>query len=264
MSLFTHQKMTKKPGTKFRRSTGDFSKSFQFKNILTTKKWAVPAYIRGFDSFKPPMSRFCLWKAALFTRFWSLHLPFLAWLTRFWSLHLPFLAWLTRFWSRNFSQGDLIYEVLISGKTIYIYYIYNVYTRFWSRLRHSDGLLFARSWSHSVRFRPAPMHEVLISLLAWRRELIHEVCISPRCAEPPKRDQNLVNGVTLGEAGGGHQMWFTFIKKQQDIGNQIGRFLRKTLIFAGKEAEKTGVFRIREVEIHKKRWKVIILYRVYR
>ena len=37
------------------------------------------------------------------------------------------------------------------------------------------------------------MHEVLISLLAWRRELIHEVCISPRCAEPPKRDQNLVN-----------------------------------------------------------------------
>ena len=250
MSLFTHQKMTKKPGTKFRRSTGDFSKSFQFKNILTTKKWAVPAYIRGFDSFKPPMSRFCLWKAALFTRFWS--------------LHLPFLAWLTRFWSRNFSQGDLIYEVLISGKTIYIYYIYNVYTRFWSRLRHSDGLLFARSWSHSVRFRPAPMHEVFISLLAWRRELIHEVCISPRCAEPPKRDQNLVNGVTLGEAGGGHQMWFTFIKKQQDIGNQIGRFLRKTLIFAGKEAEKTGVFRIREVEIHKKRWKVIILYRVYR
>ena len=172
MSLFTHQKMTKKPGTKFRRSTGDFSKSFQFKNILTTKKWAVPAYIRGFDSFKPPMSRFCLWKAALVTRFWS--------------LHLPFLAWLTRFWSRNFSQGDLIYEVLISGKTIYIYYIYNVYTRFWSRLRHSDGLLFARSWSHSVRFRPAPMHEVLISLLAWRRELIHEVCISLRRAESPK------------------------------------------------------------------------------
>ena len=56
--------MTKKPGTKFRRSTGDFSKSFQFKHILTTKKWAVPAYIRGFDSFEPPMSRFCLWKAA--------------------------------------------------------------------------------------------------------------------------------------------------------------------------------------------------------
>ena len=50
------------------------------------------------------------------------------------------------------------------------------------------------------------MHEVLISLLAWRRELIHEVCISLRRAESPKRDQNLVNGVTLGEAGGGHQM----------------------------------------------------------
>ena len=50
------------------------------------------------------------------------------------------------------------------------------------------------------------MHEVLIYLLAWRRELIHEVCISLRRAESPKRDQNLVNGVTLGEAGGGHQM----------------------------------------------------------
>ena len=74
-------------------------------------------------------------------------------------------------------------------------YLYiNVYTRFWSRLRHSDGLLFARSWSHSVSFRPDPIHEVLISLLAWRRELIHEVCISHRRAEPSKRDQNLVNG----------------------------------------------------------------------
>ena len=50
------------------------------------------------------------------------------------------------------------------------------------------------------------MHEVLISLLAGRRELIHEVCISLRRAESPKRDQNLVNGVTLGEARGGHQM----------------------------------------------------------
>ena len=192
-------------------------------------------YIRGFDSFEPPMSRFCLWKAASFTRFWS--------------LQLPFLAWFKRFWSRIFSQGDLIYEVLISGKTIYILYIYNVYTRFWSR---------------SVSFRPDPIHEVLISLIAWRRELIHEVCISPRCAEPPKRDQNLVNGVTLGEAGGGHQMWFTFIKKQQDIESQIGRFLRKTLIFVGKEAGKTGLLPIREGEIHKKQWKAIMLYRVYR
>ena len=68
------------------------------------------------------------------------------------------------------------------------------------------------------------MHEVLISLLAWRRELIHEVCISLRRAESPKRDQNLVNGVTL----------------------------RKTLIFVGKEAGKTGLLRIRGVEIHKK------------
>ena len=39
---------------------------------------------------------------------------------------------------------------------------------------------------------------------------------------------------------------------QQDIGNQIGRFLRKTLIFAGKEAGKTGLLRIRGVEIYKK------------
>ena len=37
------------------------------------------------------------------------------------------------------------------------------------------------------------MHEVLISLLARHRELIHEVCISLRRAESPKRDQNLVN-----------------------------------------------------------------------
>lgn len=73
------------------------------------KKWAVPVYIRGFDSFKPPMSRFCLWKAASFTRFWS--------------LQLPFLAWFKRFWSHIFTQGDLIYEVLISGKTRYILYI---------------------------------------------------------------------------------------------------------------------------------------------
>ena len=50
------------------------------------------------------------------------------------------------------------------------------------------------------------MHEVLISLLAGRRELIHEVCISLQRAESPKRDQNLVNRVTLSEAGGGHQM----------------------------------------------------------
>ena len=102
-------KNDEKPGTKFWKSTGNFAKRFQFKNILTMKKWAVPVYIRGFDSFEPPMSRFCLWKAASFTRFWS--------------LQLPFLAWFKRFWSRIFSQGDLIYEVLISGKTIYILYI---------------------------------------------------------------------------------------------------------------------------------------------
>ena len=179
MSLFCPQKMTKKPGTKFRRSTGDFSKSFQFKNILTMKKWAVPAYIRGFDSFKP------LWANSAYGR---LHHSrgFDLSTCRFWHdlrgfdlACSPRETWFTRFWSQERQ---------------YIYYIYNVYTRFWSRLRHSDGLLFARSWSHSVSFRPAPMHEVLISLLAWRRELIHEVCISHRRAEPSKRDQNLVNG----------------------------------------------------------------------
>ena len=212
------------------------------------KKWAVPAYIRGFDSFKPPMSRFCLWKAALFTRFWS--------------LHLPLLAWLTRFWSRNFSQGDLIYEVLISGKTIYILYI--MYIRGFDLASDTQTGCYIRGFDLQHTSSGGFMHEVLISLLAWRRELIHEVCISLRRAESPKRDQNLVNGVTLGEAGGGHQMWFTFIKKQQDIGNQIGRFLRKTLIFAGKEAGKTGLLRIRGVEIHKKQWKVIMLYRAYR
>lgn len=62
-------KNDEKTGNKIRRSTGNFAKSFQFKNILTMKKWAVPVYIRGFDSFEPPMNRFCLWKAALFTRF---------------------------------------------------------------------------------------------------------------------------------------------------------------------------------------------------
>ena len=173
--------------------------------------------------------------------------------------------------------SGMIYEVLISHfhpgrldlrgfdlRKDNMYTIYNVYTRFWSRLRHSDGLLYTRFLIFSTTRSGGFMHEVLISLLAGRRELIHEVCISLRRAESPKRDQNLVNGVTLGEAGGGHQMWFTFIKKQQDIGNQIGRFLRKTLIFAGKEAGKTGLLPIREGEIHKKKWKAIILYRVYR
>ena len=138
-----------------------------------------------------------------------------------------------------------IYEVLISPPTLRRAAIYEV-------------LIFSTTRSGGF------MHEVLISLLAGRRELIHEVCISLRRAESPKRDQNLVNRVTLGEAGGRHQMWFTFIKKQQDIENQIGRFLRKTLLFAGKEAGKTGLLPIREVEIHKKQWKAIMLYSVYR
>ena len=64
-------KNDEKPGTKFWKSTGNFAKRFQFKNILTMKKWAVPVYIRGFDSFEPPMSRFCLWETVSFTRFWS-------------------------------------------------------------------------------------------------------------------------------------------------------------------------------------------------
>lgn len=182
------------------------------------KKWAVPAYIRGFDSFKPPMSRFCLWKAALFTRFWS--------------LHLPFLAWFKRFWSRIFSQGDLIYEVLISGKTIYILYI--MYIR-------GFDLSAGRAQGSDSRG---------LYLLPMRG--------TPKTRSKPRKWSD------TGETGDGHQMWFVFIKKQQDIGNQIGRFLRKTLIFAGKEARKTGLLPIREGEIHKKKWKAIMLYRVYR
>ena len=139
------------------------------------KKWAVPAYIRGFDSFKPPMSRFCLWKAALFTRFWS--------------LHLPLLAWLTRFWSRNFSQGDLIYEVLISGKTIYIYYIYNVYTRFWSRLRHSDGLLYTRFWSSAHKFRRLYARGFDLSAGVAQGADSRGLYLSPTCGIPKTRSK---------------------------------------------------------------------------
>ena len=186
MSLFCHQKMTRKreqnlgdPQSISRKASN--LRTFQpWKNgrcpriyevlILLSRLWADSAngrlhHSRGFDLFN--------------CRFWHD-------LRGFDLAFSPRETWFTRFWSQERQ---------------YIYYIYNVYTRFWSRLRHSDGLLFARSWSHSVSFRPAPMHEVLISLLAGRRELIHEVCISLRRAESPKRDQNLVNGVTLGETG---------------------------------------------------------------
>ena len=83
------------------------------------KKWAGPAYIRGFDSFEPPMSRFCLWKAASFTRFWSL----------------------------SGLKGSAMYEVLISSWG---------FTRFWSLLSPAEGhlrgqchsgSLFTRFWS---------------------------------------------------------------------------------------------------------------------
>ena len=182
------------------------------------KKWAVPAHIRGFDSSEPPMSRFCLWETVSFTRFWS--------------LQLPFLAWFKRFWSRIFSQRDLIYEVLISGKTIYILYI-----------------MYIRGFDLSAGEAQG----------ADSRGLY----LSPTCGIPKTRSKPRKWG-DAGRGRGRHQMWFTFIKKQQDIGNPIGRSLRKTLIFAGKGAGKTGLLPIREVEIHKNKWKAIILYRVYR
>ena len=152
--------------------------------------------------------------------------------TRFWSLHLPFLVWFKRFWSRIFSQGDLIYEVLISGKTIYILYI--MYIRGFDLASDTQTGCYIRGFD-----------------------------LSPTCGIPKTRSKPRKLGDT-GETGDGHQMWSTFIKKQQDIGNQIGRFLRKTLLFAGKEAGKMGLLPIREGEIHKKQWKAIMLYRVYR
>ena len=212
------------------------------------KKWAVPAYIRGFDSFKPPMSRFCLWKAALFTRFWS--------------LHLPFLVWFKRFWSRIFSQGDLIYEVLISGKTIYILYI--MYIRGFDLASDTQTGCYIRGFDlqhHKIRRLYARGFD--LSAGRVQRSDSRGLYLSPTCGIPKTRSKPRKWGDT-GEAGDGHQMWFTFKKKQQNVGNQFGRFLRKTLIFDGKEAGKTGLLRIRGVEIYKKQWKVIMLYRVYR
>ena len=212
------------------------------------KKWAVPAYIRGFDLFEPPKNRFCLWKAASFTRFWS--------------LQLPFLAWFTRFWSRIFSQGDLIYEVLISGKTIYILYI--MYIRGFDLASDTQTGCYIRGFDlqhHKIRRLYARGFDLSDSVAQGADS--RGLYLSPMRGTPKTRSKPR-KWVTLGEDGGGHQMWFTFIKKQQDIGNQIGRFLRKTLLFAGKEAGKTGLLPIREVEIHKKWWKVIMLYRVYR
>lgn len=212
------------------------------------KKWAVPAYIRGFDSFKPPMSRFCLWKAALFTRFWS--------------FHLPFLAWFKRFWSRIFSQGDLIYEVLISGKTIYILYI--MYIRGFDLASDTQTGYYIRGFDlqhHKIRRLYARGFDLSDSVAQGADS--RGLHLSPTRGTLKTRSKPRKWGDT-GEAGDRHQMWFTFIKKQQDVGNQFGRFLRKTLIFDGKEAGKTGLLRIRGVEIYKKQWKVIMLYRVYR
>ena len=212
------------------------------------KKRAVPAHIRGFDSSEPPMSRFCLWKAASFTRFWS--------------LQLPFLTWFTRFWSRIFSQRDLIYEVLISGKTIYILYI--MYIRGFDLASDTQTGCYIRGFDlqhHKIRRLYARGFD--LSTGEAQGADLRGLYLSPTCGIPKTRSKPR----KLGDAGrdrGRHQMWFTFIKKQQDIGNPIGRSLRKTLIFAGKGAGKMGLLPIREGEIHKKQWKVIILYRVYR
>ena len=132
MSLFCHQKMTRKreqnlgdPQSISRKASN--LRTFQpWKNgrcpriyevlILLSRLWADSAngrlhHSRGFDLFN--------------CRFWHD-------LRGFDLAFSPRETWFTRFWSQERQ---------------YIYYIYNVYTRFWSRLRHPDGLLYTRFWS---------------------------------------------------------------------------------------------------------------------
>ena len=83
------------------------------------------------------------------------------------------------------------------------------------------------------------MHEVLISLLARHRELIYEVCISLRRAESPKRDQNLVNGVTLGEAGQTPNV-IHFYKKVTRYWESNWALSTKNVDFCRKRGRKNG------------------------
>ena len=82
------------------------------------------------------------------------------------------------------------------------------------------------------------MHEVLISLLARHRELIYEVCISLRRAESPKRDQNLVNGVTQGEAGADTKCDSLSKKSNKILGIRLGGFYEKRCFLPEKRQEK--------------------------
>ena len=54
---------------KSRGSIGDMLEILLISEHFDHEKKTVPAYIRGFDLFEPPKNRFCLWKAASFTRF---------------------------------------------------------------------------------------------------------------------------------------------------------------------------------------------------
>ena len=174
------------------------------------KKWAVPAYIRGFDSFKPPMSRFCLWKAALFTRFWSLHLPFLAWFKRFWSQERQ-----------------------------YIYYIYNVSMRFWSRLRHSDGLLYTRFWSSAHKFRRLYARGFDLSAGVAQGADSRGLYLSPTCGIPKTRSKPR----KWGDAGRG-QRWtpnvIHFRKKATRYWESDWAVSTKNVDFCRKRGGKNG------------------------
>ena len=115
------------------------------------KKWAEPAYIRGFDSSEPPMSRFCLWETVSFTRFWSLsglkgsamyEVLISSWgFTRFWSLPYPAEGHLrgqchsgslfTRFWSRSlYNERHDLSEFLFIGKLCKVLLLFTHFCEF--------------------------------------------------------------------------------------------------------------------------------------
>ena len=194
--------------------------------------------------------------ARVYTRFWF-----------FWAAYEPILL----------MEGCIIHEVLISHflpgrldlrgfdlRKDNIYTIYIMYIRGFDLASDTQTGCYLRGFDlqhHKIRRLYARGFDLSDSVAQGADS--RGLYLSPTRGTLKTRSKPR-KWVTLGEDGAGHQMWFTFIKKQQDIGNQIGRFLRKTLIFAGKEAGKTGLLPIREVEIHKKWWKVIMLYRVYR
>ena len=64
-----------------------------------------------------------------------------------------------------------------------IYTIYIMYIRGFDLASDTQTGCYIRGFDLQHTSSGGFMHEVLISLLAWRRELIHEVCISLRRAE---------------------------------------------------------------------------------